>query len=106
MGAFNTFFNYRTSHHTKTSVKMQRAQARRAAGKRGDANDLVMSLFTRGARKAASTEATHYAQLGANATPVKVEPGWYPDHDQRGMLRYWDGQSWTDQTVAPKPNWV
>ena len=35
-------------------------------------------------------------------------PGWYPDHNDPGIVRYWDGVKWTDhtaprQTTAPQP---
>jgi Protein of unknown function (DUF2510) len=30
-------------------------------------------------------------------------PGWYPNPDASGGQRYWDGNRWTDQTVAPAP---
>ena len=26
-------------------------------------------------------------------------PGWYPDPEQPGQQRYWDGTQWTDQTA-------
>ena len=40
-------------------------------------------------------------------------PGWYPDPASGGGWRYWDGQSWTDQSeqagkpapTAPPPGW-
>lgn len=30
---------------------------------------------------------------------MAVDPGWYPDGS--GLLRYWDGQAWTEHTHAP-----
>lgn len=97
MGAFNTFFNYRTSHHAKAMNRRQ---------KNARANAQLTALVNRRRIRKAADEADQYRALGANITPVKVDPGWYPDHDQRGMLRYWDGQRWTDLTSAPKPHWV
>ena len=26
-------------------------------------------------------------------------PGWYGDPDERGALRYWDGDDWTDDVM-------
>jgi Protein of unknown function (DUF2510) len=31
-------------------------------------------------------------------------PGWYPDPDGKGGLRYFDGADWTDQRSAPAPS--
>src|SRR3954465_6182983 len=27
-----------------------------------------------------------------------VAPGWYPDPNTQGLLRYWDGSAWTEHT--------
>lgn len=32
-----------------------------------------------------------------------MEPNWYPDTNSPGMLRYWDGEQWTEHT-APDPS--
>ena len=32
-----------------------------------------------------------------------VAPGWYPDPQAHGQLRYWDGGSWTEHTQAADP---
>ncbi|MDN4477225.1 DUF2510 domain-containing protein [Demequina sp. SYSU T00039] len=32
---------------------------------------------------------------------MNVDPGWYPDGS--GLLRYWDGQAWTEHTHDPAP---
>ncbi len=33
--------------------------------------------------------------------PPGIPAGWYPDADNDTLLRYWDGQTWTDHT-APR----
>ena len=32
---------------------------------------------------------------------MSIDPGWYPDGS--GLLRYWDGQAWTEHTHDPVP---
>jgi hypothetical protein len=36
---------------------------------------------------------------GAAASPT-TPPGWYPDPNQPGSQRYWDGSAWTEHTNA------
>jgi hypothetical protein len=36
-------------------------------------------------------------------TTPPTTAGWYPDPDDSGGQRYWDGSSWTDQRPAPSP---
>ncbi len=38
-----------------------------------------------------------------SSTPPETPAGWYPDHNQPGMLRYWDGQRWTEHTHQQQP---
>src|SRR3954447_9693765 len=35
---------------------------------------------------------------------LSVPPaGWYPDRGEANLLRWWDGQQWTDQTQSTAP---
>ncbi|GEM_PF-6064604 len=38
-------------------------------------------------------------------TPAPHAPGWYPDHEDSSLVRYWDGQGWTAK-LRPRPNWA
>ncbi len=51
----------------------------------------VVWLAIRLARRSAGTP----QQPAFNAAP-----GWYDDPNQAALLRYWDGQVWTDRTAA------
>lgn len=37
-------------------------------------------------------------------TSTSPPPGWYPDANVPGQQRYWDGNTWTDQTAPADPN--
>ncbi|MDZ7674596.1 MAG: CD225/dispanin family protein [Acidimicrobiales bacterium] len=34
----------------------------------------------------------------SSTPPGQTPAGWYPDPNQPGMLRYWDGSAWTEHT--------
>lgn len=34
----------------------------------------------------------------SSTPPGQTPAGWYPDHNQPGTLRYWDGSAWTEHT--------
>lgn len=35
-------------------------------------------------------------------TGPQAPPGWYPDHSDKGLIRYWDGTTWTEYAAAPE----
>lgn len=40
----------------------------------------------------------------SDAQPLTVPPaGWYPDRNEANLVRWWDGQEWTDQTRSTAP---
>jgi hypothetical protein len=39
-----------------------------------------------------------YREASMTSTPPLPPQGWYPDPNQPGLLRWWDGQAWTAQT--------
>lgn len=36
---------------------------------------------------------------------MNSQPGWYPDPQNPTIVRYWDGQQWTNQTQASQPSY-
>jgi len=40
--------------------------------------------------------------MAQTQTPV---PGWYPDPDNAGAIRYWNGTAWTEKR-RPRPGWT
>lgn len=44
------------------------------------------------------SQGSSYPIGAGNMTTNEITPGWYPDPDGKPADRYWDGQSWTDQT--------
>ncbi len=39
----------------------------------------------------------------SSTPPGSTPAGWYPDTNQPGTLRYWDGNAWTEHTHATQP---
>jgi len=39
----------------------------------------------------------------SDVTSLAVPPGWYPDRNEPNLVRWWDGQQWTDQTHSTAP---
>lgn len=44
---------------------------------------------------------------------TEFAPGWYPEPGRRDVVRYWDGQRWTDERATPaepparsRPRWA
>src|SRR5439155_327839 len=42
-------------------------------------------------------------RLGSRIVSPDVAPGWYPDPQTQGQLRYWDGATWTEHTQYAGP---
>ncbi|MET0757080.1 MAG: DUF2510 domain-containing protein [Mycobacterium sp.] len=40
---------------------------------------------------------------GERVTASSPAPGWYPDPQVAGMVRYWDGGQWTSHTTGQAP---
>lgn len=39
----------------------------------------------------------------SDATSLAIPPGWYPDRNEPNLVRWWDGQQWTDHTRSTAP---
>lgn len=39
----------------------------------------------------------------SDGTSLAVPAGWYPDRNEVNLVRWWDGQQWTDQTHSTAP---
>lgn len=39
----------------------------------------------------------------SDGTSLGVPAGWYPDRNEANLVRWWDGQQWTDQTHSTAP---
>jgi hypothetical protein len=39
----------------------------------------------------------------SDATSLAVPAGWYPDRNEANLVRWWDGQQWTDHTQSTAP---
>jgi len=39
----------------------------------------------------------------SDGTSLAVPAGWYPDRNEANLVRWWDGQQWTDQTHSTAP---
>jgi Protein of unknown function (DUF2510) len=74
-------------------VRMNSKKQRVAAAQLAEAKKQTELL--RQQAEAAAQQAQH-PQLPAPALPP---PGWMPDQHQPRMLRWWDGQRWTEHTT-------
>jgi len=49
-------------------------------------------------------EAAERGGIVSDLTALTVPPpGWYPDRNEANLVRWWDGQQWTDQTQSTAP---
>jgi hypothetical protein len=42
-------------------------------------------------------------EIMSEVTSLAVPAGWYPDRNEANLVRWWDGQQWTDQTQSTAP---
>jgi hypothetical protein len=38
-----------------------------------------------------------------DSAPAPVPAGWYPDPDSPGIVRWWDGEAWTERRAPAAP---